>query len=348
MCNACHTAPRVSRRRFLWGGGAAVFTALLAACSGRQEPSPTPIPSESPGGTAAAPSGRPALAGQIAAVEGDGLWQMTLAGPVGARTLTVAPEATVWSAFGEEMGRESLGGGLSAAVWLEDETVVALQLLPPMAETVEIPDDLAQPAATGEKRALGPLSLITRGGWGAAEAPQYVVGGESGPFDTEANPAGWLVYREPLAEWLKTVVVHHSALEYYHGPQAIQRLHMRQRGWADIGYHFLIDGLGQLYEGRLLNIRGAHTGGFNTGSVGVCLLGNFDVVEPAAVQLETLRRLAGHLRDEYAMTHLAGHRDFQPRETSCPGASLWPLLPQLAEEVELAFGTGGYTPPEWS
>ena len=233
-------------------------------------------------------------------------------------------------------------------MWLDGETVSALQLLPPMAEPVTIPDEPAQPAASGETAALGPLSLITRDGGGAAQAPQYVAGGESGAFDADANPAGWLVYPEPLAGWLKTVVVHHSALEMYDGPQAIQRLHMRQRGWADIGYHYLVDGLGQLYEGRPLNIRGAHTGGFNTGSVGVCLLGNFDVVEPAAAQLATLRALAGYLRDAFTVTHMAGHRDFQPEATSCPGASLWPLLPELAADVALTFGTGGYTPPEWS
>lgn len=293
----------------------------------------------------AVPDERPALAGQIATVEED---RLIVAAPVGERTLTLGPEATIHSASGEEVSRERLLAGNSAAVWLERETVVALQLLPPMAETMDIPDDLAQPAATGARRALGPLSLITRDGWGAASAPQYVTGGESGPFDAEANPAGWLVYPEPLDGWLKSVVVHHSALEFYHGPQAIQRLHMRQRGWADVGYHFLVDGLGQLYEGRRLNIRGAHTGGFNTGSVGVCLLGNFDVVEPAAAQLATLRTLAGHLRDAFTVTHLAGHRDFQPEATTCPGASLWPLLPELAAELELAFGTAGYVPPEWS
>jgi len=291
------------------------------------------------------PDDRPALVGQIAAVEEN---ELSLRAPVGERTLPLGADVAIRSAVGEGLARERLTGGSSVAVWLEGETVVVLQLLPPMAETMDIPDDLAQPAATGAARPFGPLSLITREGWGAATAPQYVAGGESGPFDAEVNPAGWLVYPEPLDGWLKTVIVHHSALEFFHGPQAIQRLHMRQRGWADIGYHFLVDGLGQLYEGRPLHVRGAHTGGFNTGSVGVCLLGNFDVVEPAAAQMETLRALATPLRDVYTVTHLAGHRDFQPEATSCPGASLWPLLPELAADVALTFGTAGYAPPEWS
>lgn len=345
MCAGCHRASRLSRRRFLRGGGAAVFAGLMAACGGGAEPSPSPTPLPSPTPTQGRPAERPALAGQVATVEENVL---TLAGPVGERTLSLGPEVTTVDASGAAMGRAWLTPGTSVAVWMEEDMVTALQLLPPMAETTDIPDDLAQPEPTGVTSAFGPLSLVTRAGWGAAEAPQYVAHGESGPFDAETNPAGWLTYPKPLAEWLRTVIVHHSALAYYHGPQAIQRLHMRQRGWADIGYHFLIDGLGQLYEGRLLNIRGAHTGGFNTGSVGVCLLGNFDVVVPATAQLETLRALADYVREAFTVTHMAGHRDFQPEATSCPGASLWSLLPEIAAEVGLTLGTEGYTPPEWS
>ncbi|MDX1687062.1 MAG: N-acetylmuramoyl-L-alanine amidase [Candidatus Promineifilaceae bacterium] len=346
MCDHCHRGPRLSRRRFLQRGGAAAVTGLLAACGRRSEPSPTATtPTEE---NAVMPNERPALAGQVAAVEENGPSQITLAAPVGERALPLEPSMGIFDASGARVSREGLRAGSSVAVWLTGEAVTALQLLPPMAEPVTIPDDVAQPAATGVTRPFGPLRMITREGWGAAAAPQYVAGGESGPFDAEGNPAGWLVYPEPLAGWLKTVIVHHSALEFYQGPQAIQRLHMGQRGWADVGYHFLVDGLGQLYEGRAFNVRGAHTGGFNTGSVGVCLLGNFDVVRPATAQLETLRTLADHLREAYTVTHLAGHRDFQPEATSCPGAALEPLLPELAAEVGLSFGTAGYSPPEWS
>ena len=46
-------------------------------------------------------------------------------------------------------------------------------------------------------------------------------------------------------------------------------------GWADVGYHYLVDKDGTIYEGRNIAIRGAHTQGHNTGSAGVCLLGDF-------------------------------------------------------------------------
>lgn len=192
-----------------------------------------------------------------------------------------------------------------------------------------------------------PLALISREAWGAA-APDHNAPGEHGLFDPATNPAGWLVYSQPLSEILRTLIVHHSALPLSDGPRAIQVLHMSNRGYADIGYHFLIDDNGQLYAGRDLGVRGAHTGGANTGSVGVCLLGNFEQLPPPGAQLDALQGLVADLTARYGLTHLAGHRDFQPDETVCPGAALEPLLPALATTLGLAYGTGGYVPPPGS
>ena len=180
--------------------------------------------------------------------------------------------------------------------------------------------------------------MFSRAGWGAA-ARQFSPAGESGLYDQQSNPTGWLEYPSPLADQLQSLVIHHAALEFDHGPQAIQRLHMLGRGFADVGYHYLIDGLGQLYEGRPIGVRGAHVGGHNTGAVGICLLGNFEEVDPLVAQINTTRLLAGYLRDSYRLTHLAGHRDYQPDVTVCPGKTMWPLLPDLAAELGMTFGT---------
>ena len=50
---------------------------------------------------------------------------------------------------------------------------------------------------------------------------------------------------------------------------------MWERGWTDIGYHFVIDPAGTIYEGRDIRVRGAHVEGANTGKVGLLLLGDF-------------------------------------------------------------------------
>lgn len=92
-------------------------------------------------------------------------------------------------------------------------------------------------------------------------------------------------------------------------------------------------------------MRGAHTGGHNTGTVGIVLLGNFQIDEPTEAQLASLRTLSGCLIDAYAITHIAGHRDFQPGITDCPGDNLEALLPDLATELGLEFGTEGYAGP---
>lgn len=186
--------------------------------------------------------------------------------------------------------------------------------------------------------------IISRTEWAARE-PDHAAREETGFYDPISNPGGWRVYDQPLAAVLHTLVIHHSALPVADGPLEIQALHMENKGYADIGYHFLIDATGQIFEGRPLDVRGAHTGGFNTGLIGVVLLGNFEERQPAEAQMDSLRTLTIYLRDSYQLTHLAGHRDFQPGETVCPGAFLAPLLPPLAAEMGLIFGTGGYTRP---
>lgn len=188
--------------------------------------------------------------------------------------------------------------------------------------------------------------IITRAAWGAA-ATDLNAPNEHGLFDPQTNPDGWEVYTAPLSQVLTTIVVHHSALPLSDGPREIQRVHMTTLGFADIAYHFVIDGDGRLFEGRPLNVRGAHTRGHNTGTVGVVLLGNFERASPAPQQLTTLQTLLLSLRDTYGITHVAGHRDFLPTETVCPGQMLETLLPDIARTAGLRLGTDGYRAPSY-
>jgi hypothetical protein len=201
------------------------------------------------------------------------------------------------------------------------------------------------PALTGcaSKRPVESLNIIPRSEWGAVE-PDPATSTE-GVYDPSTNPGGWMIYDEPLRKVLTTIVVHHSALPLSDGPLDIQWTHMFHKGYADIGYNFVIDHRGHIYEGRSLGVRGAHTGGHNTGTVGIVLLGNFQEAEPTKAQLASLNLLSLHLAREYAITHLAGHRDFQPGVTVCPGQNLETRLPSLAAELGLAFGTQGYAGP---
>jgi len=185
------------------------------------------------------------------------------------------------------------------------------------------------------------LKIISRLEWGALEP--NIQGSVEGEYDVLENPGGWFVYQRPLAEVYTTIVVHHSALPLSDGALDIQHKHTNIKGYADIGYHYVIDENGNIYEGRELMVRGAHTGGHNTGAIGVVLLGNFDETEPTEAQIRSLRHLSQCLIDKYQITHIAGHRDFQPDDTVCPGEHLGEeLLVKLAKKLKIVFGTNTF------
>ncbi len=183
------------------------------------------------------------------------------------------------------------------------------------------------------------LHIVSREEWRAGE-PDLLADAENGLYDPQTNPGGWLIYDAPLASVLHTII-HHTASFVKQHPKNAQKWHKERLGLADIGYHFVINPQGIVFEGRDIGVRGAHTGGHNTGTVGVALFGHFELWHPAEIQIVQLKLLAAYLRDAYAITHLAGHRDFQPDETRCPGHYLADILPDLAAEVGLVYSVGG-------
>jgi hypothetical protein len=192
-------------------------------------------------------------------------------------------------------------------------------------------------------------TILARADWGARPLNFYAPE-EFGSFDPHTNPEGVLYYLSDLRVALNTIVIHHSAFSHT-GPAEIQDLHLDRRGFADIAYHFLIDSEGIIYEGREINVRGAHVQGFNTGSVGIVLTGNFSDTEPTRAQLDSLTGLVDYLRYTYKIRYLAGHKDYpgqSPDGTECPGDSLYPLLPDLARELGMRYGIGGYVRPDWT
>ncbi|MBN1564263.1 MAG: N-acetylmuramoyl-L-alanine amidase [Anaerolineae bacterium] len=188
-------------------------------------------------------------------------------------------------------------------------------------------------------------AITPRAEWGALE-PDHEAVNENGFYSLD-NVEGWREYEGDLRDIYRTVVVHHAA-EYVTDDvttmQYIQLLHMGQRQWADIGYHFGVGRTGQIFEGRDLAARGAHTEGYNTGSVGVVFLGHFEEYAPTVEQLDAGRRLIDWLALRLELTHLAGHHDFNDF-TECPGKYMMPSLLLLADSAGLIYGTGGYQPP---
>jgi len=148
-------------------------------------------------------------------------------------------------------------------------------------------DAATAPDLTARARAIPgaaqPPQIITRAQWGA-RAPSCQL---------------------DVADSFKVAVVHHTAdpNNLANPAQAMQRIrndqayHMDSNKYCDIGYHFLVDPWGNIYEGRAGSIDraivGVHVGGFNTGALGIAMLGNFNDLAPANAMLEAVGDIIG-------------------------------------------------------
>ena len=192
----------------------------------------------------------------------------------------------------------------------------------------------------------GAPPVIDRAGWHADEAIRRAA-----PY---------------YADSVHFAIVHHTAgSNSYTRAQsasivrAIELYHVQGNGWNDIGYNFLVDKYGQIFEGRYGGMTrpviGAHSEGFNTGSVGVAVIGDYsstsippaaraalvsllawrldlDHVDPSS---SVVRVSAGNPRYPAGMAvtlrAISAHRDVYP--TSCPGASLYGQLAAIRAAV---------------
>jgi hypothetical protein len=123
---------------------------------------------------------------------------------------------------------------------------------------------------------------------------------------------------------------------------------MDNRGWADVGYNFLVDSQGNIYEGRGWLTVGAHAAPHNTSHIGVCFIGRDGDATPAAKAAirglyDQACRLAGRTLQRTWHGGLSGN------STSCPGADLRPLAPELRSPADrprlcTRYGVGAASP----
>lgn len=120
----------------------------------------------------------------------------------------------------------------------------------------------------------------------------------------------------------KTLIVHCAATKpsMNWGVREIRQSH-KERGFLDIGYHFVIKRDGTLEKGRDVMQVGAHTVGQNETSVGICLVGGVDdKMQPQAnftpQQMATLSKLLDELKAKFPGVAIKGHLDFAAK--ACP------------------------------
>lgn len=121
------------------------------------------------------------------------------------------------------------------------------------------------------------------------------------------------------------IVVHCSATpeDMDIGADEIKRWHL-QRGWLDIGYHYVIRRNGKVEKGRPTNVPGAHARGFNHLSLGICLVGGVESDKKTAeanftqAQWESLELQLRELKRAYPEAEILGHRDLPRVQKQCP------------------------------
>ena len=151
---------------------------------------------------------------------------------------------------------------------------------------------------------------------------------------------------EPMGS-VHRLTIHHSAM-YFRDTrpatcgaqlQLIQKDHMQNRGYGDIGYHFVVDPSGRIWQGRDLRYQGAHASGSNNvGNIGICLLGNFvrgrKGQGPTDAQIKAMRQLVSTLMGRYRFgpDSIHCHSDF--KATDCPGPLMEPVVAQMVRDLQ--------------
>ena len=109
------------------------------------------------------------------------------------------------------------------------------------------------------------------------------------------------------------------------------RLGHRARGWADIGYHLVIDRGGTVWQGRSIRWQGAHVKDHNEGNIGVLVMGNFEIQRPTEAQLRSLDRVVHDLMWVYGIAPdaVCTHREWPGAQTLCPGRNLQVRVDEL-------------------
>ena len=121
------------------------------------------------------------------------------------------------------------------------------------------------------------------------------------------------------------IVIHCSATKPSQdiGASEIRKWHVEDNGWSDIGYHQVIRRSGAIEFGRPFHVSGAHVKGYNSISVGICLVGGLDEDgNPSdnftGYQWKSLDKTIDYLRQVYPDAVVQGHRDFPGVAKACP------------------------------
>ena len=271
-----------------------------------------------------------------------------------------SPDGVTWTAW-ETLDIEGLdqpdfaeatGSGIfiSTGRWFQVRITAAGTAPAPLFQNLKVTylDTRQGPSATTFARATasGEPVIISRAQWGADESLR---------FDSRGREIWPREYRAP-----KKIFIHHTAgsnniPDPAAAVRAIYYYHAVTRGWGDIGYNFVVDQQGRIYEGRYGDevdgklVVGGHVYGYNYGSLGISVLGNFHssggIRLPAAAEASLTRFLAyranrygihplepGFFVNKWFPYGVLGHRDANGT-TVCPGDYAYARLPAIRQAI---------------
>ena len=132
---------------------------------------------------------------------------------------------------------------------------------------------------------------------------------------------------------IKWVTIHHDGLDSPMTETSMDasaariewiRCGHRGRGFSDIGYHYVIDRDGRVWEGRSLRWQGAHVSKHNEQNIGILVMGNFDIQRPSQQQLDGMQKWVSTLLKRYRLEdgRVRTHGEWPGAKTACPGKHL--------------------------
>lgn len=201
------------------------------------------------------------------------------------------------------------GASVPGPIWPDEAGVPAApRPTPPAAPSPGLPPKIiAAPAPSG---------VVPRSAWTS-----------SGAVASRAHPMNGI----------SRITVHHSAIasgglrtqaDVARMLSSIRSEHLSRRdpktgkAWADIGYHFMIDPQGRVWEGRPLSLQGAHVADTNEHNLGILMLGHFDRERPSSAALSTLDGFVAYQMRSYGVpiSRVYTHQELRP--SACPGRNL--------------------------
>ncbi len=231
---------------------------------------------------------------------------------------------------------------------------VRLSFISPGATPQNVLSDLTGhsegPIDSNVPMAVSKPTVLSRTAWGCPD-------GQSSP--------GWT----PQYTTVSHLIVHHTvnantSSDWPAVVRAIWSDHTNSNGWGDIGYNYLVDPNGNIYEGRAGgdNVMGAHFSCANPNTMGIAALGTFSTVGPSTSALTSIEKMLAwkadqrgidplattyHSATQRELENIAGHRDANgttapgtcDHSTACPGNVLYAQLPTIRNNVRNLIGT---------